>query len=87
MITRFIRSSEVEEVLIHGERIKDYPADKPYPSCLLLKFVNGRPLHVVVSQNADTGECIVITCYEPDPNVWRNLILKKKYYIYDVCNL
>lgn len=53
-----------------GEVIKSYLNDKPYPSYLLLKFVNGRPLHVVIAQNDETNECIVVTCYEPDPGIW-----------------
>ena len=47
------------------------PYDKPYPGYLLLKLVNLRPLHVVFAQDSETGNCIVITCYEPDPGIWR----------------
>ncbi len=50
--------------------IKSYQSDKPYPSYLLLKFVNRRPLHIVIAQNPVSNECILITCYEPDPEVW-----------------
>ncbi len=70
MITRSIRFNEVEEVITTGEVIKSYLTDKPYPSYLLLKFVNGRPLHVVIAQNDETNECIIVTSYEPDPNIW-----------------
>ncbi len=70
MISRFIRANEVEEVVNSGEIIKYYTSDKPYPSNLLLKFVNDRPLHVVVAQNPETKGCIIITCYEPDPHMW-----------------
>ena len=70
MISRFIRSHEVQEVVNSGEIIKHYASDKPYPSNLLLKFVNKRPLHVVIAQNPETKECIVITCYVPDAKMW-----------------
>lgn len=71
MVARFIRSDEVVDVICNGEIIKFYHSDKPYPSYLLLKFVNGRPLHVVLAQNVKTQECILITCYEPDASVWQ----------------
>lgn len=70
MISRFIRTHEVEDVVNSGEIIKFYTTDKPYPSNLLLKFVNNRPLHVVVAQNPETKECIIVTCYEPDAKMW-----------------
>ncbi len=51
MITRRIQSVEIEEVVKFIEIIKSYQSDKPYPSYLLLKFVNRRPLHIVIAQN------------------------------------
>ena len=37
-------------------------------SRLLLGFVAGRPIHVLA---ADSGhEIIIVTVYEPDPNLW-----------------
>lgn len=70
MFKRRISADEVEEVIIHGEMIKDYPNDKPHPSCLMLHIVNSRPVHVVVSQDITTGTCYVITTYLPDPLLW-----------------
>ena len=70
MISRFITTYEVKDVVNFGEIIKYYISDKPYPSNLLLKFVNNRPLHVVVAQNSETKECIIVACYEPDANMW-----------------
>ncbi len=70
MVTRFIRTKEVEEVVKNGEIIKFYASDKPYPSYLLLKFVNGRPIHFVIAQKSEDGKCIVITCYEPTYEIW-----------------
>lgn len=46
MIQRGITVDEVIEVADNGENIADYPYDKPYPSCLVLYFVNNRPIHV-----------------------------------------
>ncbi len=70
MISRFIRSSEVEEVVKYGTIIKIYTNDKPYMSNLMLKFVNNRRWHVVIAQNPETMECIIITCYQPDIDKW-----------------
>ena len=81
MVTRFIRSYEVEDVIKNGAVIKNYPTDNPYPSYLLLKFVNKRPLHVVVAQNPDTMECIIITCYEPDPSIWKPDFKEKNEFL------
>lgn len=58
--------------------IADYPADKPFPSKLLLGSVQGRPLHVLVAQ--DDNQCyFIITVYQPDPLVWNDdFSLKQK---------
>ena len=66
MINRNISQSEIEEILDLGEVIEDYPHDFPYPSKLILRFVNGRPLHLMLAFAAENGMGIVITVYEPD---------------------
>lgn len=39
---------EIYLSVMHGEVIEDYPADKPYPSCLILgKNFSGEPIHSV----------------------------------------
>jgi hypothetical protein len=60
-----------KEVLLDGEVIASYPTDKPYPSILLFKFVNGRPLHIVASQDQE-DTCYIITAYEPHSSVWES---------------
>lgn len=70
MFKRGISADEVEAAIINGEKIKDYPADKPYPSCLILCFINERPIHIVVSQDISLGVCFVITAYIPDLGIW-----------------
>jgi hypothetical protein len=67
---RNIFLDDVIETVEYGEIIATYNNDKPFPSKLILKFVTGNPLHVVVSQNPDSLECILITAYEPDENIW-----------------
>lgn len=68
MIKRFIERFEVEESIINGEIIEEYPDDKYSPSCLIYgKSKNGRDLHVQVSL---PPKVVVITTYEPDSSEW-----------------
>lgn len=70
MFQRGVSNDDVLHVLATGEDIEVYPSDMPYPSRLLLGRSGVRPLHVVVSDNAQDLETVVITVYEPDPNLW-----------------
>ncbi len=68
MIKRFIERFEVEEAIINGEIIEEYPDDKYSPSCLIYgKTKNGKDLHVQVSL---PPKVVVITTYEPDQSEW-----------------
>lgn len=69
--------SEVEEVIMKGETIAEYPDDKPYPSILRLAFVDERPIHIVVAQDA-LSECFVVTAYEPSVFIWEADFKTKK---------
>ena len=72
MIARSINADDVIAAVKTGEVIREYPDDKPYPSFLMLKFINNRPYHVVVGQISEGSICIIITCYEPDATLWDN---------------
>lgn len=64
---------EVEEAVLSGEIIEEYPDDKPYPSVLIFgKTKKNRPIHLVCAYNKveDTG--IIITVYHPDPLRWND---------------
>jgi hypothetical protein len=68
MITKSIDRHEVEEALLGGEIVEEYPNDKYSPSCLIYgKTPKGRNLHVHVSY---PPAVVVITTYEPDPEEW-----------------
>ena len=71
MFERQIDVADVREILTNGETIEAYSQDTPYPSRLVLGWCRGRPLHVVVADNAEAQETIVITVYEPDPGRWQ----------------
>lgn len=67
---RAIRSHEIEEAVLNGEIIEDYPEDKYGPSCLLLGHIEkNRPLRVQVSY---PPEVKVITVHEPSSGEWED---------------
>jgi len=70
MFRRNISLAEVKFILNDGAIIREYADDKPYPSFLLLGFIDRRPLHLLVAKDSETGNCIMVTAYEPDKNVW-----------------
>ena len=78
MIERRISDEVIHHVLRAGETIENYPDDRPYPSRLVLGFFNERPVHIVVADNNEDGETIVITVYEPDPELWENNFRRRK---------
>lgn len=61
-----------------GEVIEQYPNDYPSPSALVLGFTDGGPLHVVVAQDSDARRLIVVTTYEPDPEVWHEDFARRR---------
>jgi len=38
--------------MYQGEEVAAYPDDRPYPSYLVLYYINQRPIHVVVAVNS-----------------------------------
>jgi hypothetical protein len=63
---------DVKFVLQNGIIVNEYPDDKPYPSKLLFAIKNERALHIVCSENKIENSIIVITAYEPSPDIWQN---------------
>lgn len=78
MAERNISRDDVEYVIEEGVTIRDYPDDTPYPSRLILGWRDARPLHVVAADVEITGETIIITVYEPDPDIWNTDFRSKK---------
>ena len=77
-IIRGISVAELEQAIsTRSEVIEDYPEDKYGPSCLILGFTSaGRPLHVHCSY--PTRPLMkVVTVYEPDPDLWIDLKIRK----------
>ena len=76
MFERSISRGDVAYVIEHGEVIREYPDDMPYASRLMLGWRDERTLHVVAADNND--ETIIITDYEPDPELWESSFRTKK---------
>jgi hypothetical protein len=76
MFQRGIARDHVKAVLSGGETI-GLSRRQPYPSRLLLGFVERKPLHMVVAWDAGTGTCIV-TAYEPPPEQWEQGYRKRR---------
>ena len=77
MLRRSISVDEVVEVANNGEIIAEYLNDKPHPSFLILQYINGRPIHIVIAKESETANCIVVTCYHPNPGLWDVTFTKK----------
>lgn len=70
MFQRSVDEKDVRSVLETGEVIEAYPDDTPYPSRLILGWLESRPLHVLAADNITDNETIVITVYEPEQDKW-----------------
>ncbi|HLL15317.1 MAG TPA: DUF4258 domain-containing protein [Pyrinomonadaceae bacterium] len=76
-ILRHISVREMREAMIMAEIIEDYPEDKYGPSCLVLGYTQARrPLHVQCS-HPSRPLLKIITLYEPDPDLWIDLKVRK----------
>jgi len=76
MFERGIRDEDIRSVLLSGEVIADYPNDTPYPSRLILGWLERQPIHVLAAQ-AEDNQTIIITAYHPDPELWESDFKRK----------
>ena len=70
MFERGITQEAIRTVIRTGQEIASYPDDRPFPSSILLGFVDGRPHHLVLALDSATETCHIITVYIPDPALW-----------------
>jgi hypothetical protein len=73
-----ISKDEVKRVINYGEVIEEKPNDSPFPSYLMLDFINRKPLHVVFSDDKATGTGYVVTAYIPNSNLWTDNFRKRR---------
>ena len=66
MRQRKIKMVDIKNSIKNGEIIKQYPADYPFPSCL----IKGDNLHIVCS--IGEGYLYIITAYRPSIEIWDN---------------
>ena len=64
-----IHTWEIREALINCEILENYPKDPKGPSCLVLGYAMGRPVHVVC-RRAKNDWLLIITVYIPKPPKW-----------------
>ena len=72
MFEREISGADIRTIIESGETISEYPDDIPYPSKLILGYVDRRPIHLVLGYNEIDQTCIVITVYPPSKDIWEN---------------
>jgi Domain of unknown function (DUF4258) len=72
MFARRISEVDVEITIETGTIIESYPDDTPFPSYLVLAFIDGSPIHVVYSIDESTNIIYVITAYNPSSGIWKN---------------
>ncbi len=70
MFARRLSVRDIRTLVTGGVTIADYPDDDPFPSKLILGFVDERPVHVVVAYDDETSTGYVVTAYRPDPALW-----------------
>jgi hypothetical protein len=78
MFKRNISVDDVRVAVDSGEIIMSYIHDRPYPSYLMLGYINDKPLHVVVAKDDQLNRCIIVTTYTPDENIWNSDFKSKK---------
>ena len=78
MFFRRISKDEVKTVITYGDVIEENLNDTPFPSYLILGFVEGKPIHVVFSYNKSNRTGYVVTTYIPNKQIWTNNYTKRR---------
>ena len=74
-----IHEQEVKEAIESGEIIEEYHKDKPYPSFLVFgKTKAARPLHIVCAPIEAEKTLVIITVYQPNPELWIDYRRRKR---------
>lgn len=74
---RNIKQKDLQNCVMTGEIIEQYPDDFPFPSCLVFGYAaDNRIMHAVISNEGESGR--VITAYIPDTNTFENDLKTRK---------
>lgn len=84
MLQRRISRQDVRRVIDTGVEV---PGGSPSPRKMMFAFLEGRPLHVVLDDLSVDDKILVITAYEPDPELWDTSFTHRKDGSDDVCDL
>lgn len=76
---RGVTVEEVRHVLAAGEVIEEYPEDTSHPSRLVLGWSGVRPRHVVAADDPVERLTIIITVYEPSPDLWEGPEFRRRW--------
>ncbi|MBI3962974.1 MAG: DUF4258 domain-containing protein [Deinococcus sp.] len=71
------RVQDVENALLNGDVLEDYPHDPRGPSCLVLGFSGRKPVHIVCGHTS-LGKLRVITVYIPRTPKWSDPRTRRK---------
>jgi hypothetical protein len=73
MAERDITTEQIEKSVEFGEIIEREPYDQPYPSVLVLGWLeSGDPLHIKFSRSPHAPNLRMVTVYEPDEEEWES---------------
>ncbi len=78
MSQRCFEPDDIQSALESGVLVEDYPDDTPYPSILVMAWIEQRPVHIVAANNDTDKETIIITVYEPDSLKWHSGFTRRK---------
>jgi len=73
MAERGIATTMIEKAVEFGEIFEREPDDQPYPSVLILGWLeSGDPLHIKCSKSPEVPNLRIVTVYEPDDAKWES---------------
>ena len=70
MMERSISKEDVMTCIKEGKIIRKYEDTKPFPAYLSSGLVGNRVIHVNFAINKEENTIVIITAYEPDPELW-----------------
>ncbi|MDO8487161.1 MAG: DUF4258 domain-containing protein [Candidatus Curtissbacteria bacterium] len=71
-----ITVAEIEQCLLEGSIIEEYPSDPRGESCLVAGKLGDKPLHVVCGKR--NSRLLLVTVYRPKPPTWINFKKRAK---------
>ena len=71
-----ITTSEIEQALLAGDIIEQYPKDERGESCLVAARVDNKPLHIVCGKREN--RLLIVTVYRQKSRTWKNYKERKK---------